>query len=154
MNSSIPISLSIASGIILLISAMQPYSFGQGLGFDESKWVLVDNKRISMTLNVEPVSLTKDENVGSVVIRLREINNDSTIPHVTFNVKIIRVGEILLDDRFHSHDGIVAIRFEHVDTERLEVFGNRESLYDAMNVNRDYPAVVTPLCRNFHWVHL
>ena len=143
MNSSIPISVLMFLGILIVsISSIQQLSFGQGLGFDESRSVLVDNKRISISLDMNPVFLTEDDKVGSASIRLREINNDNTVPHVTLNVKIIRAGEILLDDKFHSHDGIIAMRFEHVNNERMEVYGNRESLYNALNVNFDNPALV------------
>ena len=55
---------------------------------------------------------------------------------------MMRTNELLLDDQFHSSDGVVAIRFEHTDTEKNEVIGNRESLYNAVVTNREIPAVV------------
>tara|TARA_Y100000780_G_scaffold232028_1_gene260527 strand:+ start:1457 stop:2803 length:1347 start_codon:yes stop_codon:yes gene_type:complete len=131
----------IVSGV-LLFSTMQLPSFGQGLGFDESRQILVDGVRIYVTLDMKPVFLEEDDRVGTAFISIREVNTDTTIPHITLRVKMMRTNELLLDDQFHSSDGIVAIRFEHTDTEKNEVIGNRESLYNAVVTNREIPAVV------------
>jgi hypothetical protein len=127
---------------ILLIGALQLPAFGQGLGFDESASVIVDNKRVSITLDMKPIFLAEDVKDGSAVIRLREVNTDATVPHVTYHVRIMRVSELLLDDKFHSHDGILSIRFEHIDAENIEVIGERESLYDAVIADQQNPATL------------
>jgi hypothetical protein len=119
---------------------IQP-TFGQGLGFDESQSVLIDGKRVSVTLNMRPVFLTGEEKEGTAVIRFREVNTNNTIQHVTYHVKIMRASEPLLDERFHSHDGILAIRFEHADG-AIEAFGERDSLYGAVFADQQNPSVV------------
>lgn len=141
MNSYVFVSALLATGL-LLIGAMQLSSFGQGLGFNESRSVVVGDKRVSVTLDMKPVFVTEDDKVGSVVIRLREVNNNSTIPQVTFQIKIMRASQLLLDERFHSQDGIVSLRFERADTEKVEVIGNRESLYNAVVADQGNPAVI------------
>jgi hypothetical protein len=90
---------------------------------------------------MKPVFLTEDDKVGSATIRLRDVNTDATVPHVTYHVKIMRASELLVDDRFHSHDGVILLRFEHTDTQS-EVIGNRESLYNAVIVDQQNPALV------------
>ena len=72
----------IVSGV-LLFSTMQLPSFGQGLGFDESRQILVDGVRIYVTLDMKPVFLEEDDRVGTAFISIREVNTDTTIPHIT-----------------------------------------------------------------------
>ncbi len=139
MHSPVLICGLLVSGI-LFSSTFLP-SFGQGLGFDESNSIIVDGKRVSVTLDMKPVFLTEDDKVGSATIRLREVNTDATVPHVTYHVKIMRASELLVDDRFHSHNGILSLQFEHTDTEN-EVIGNRESLYNAVIADQQNPALV------------
>jgi hypothetical protein len=78
--------------------------------------------------------------VGSAKMRLREVNTDATIPHVTYHVKIMRSSELLLEELFHSHTGIVSLSFEHADSGNVEVIGERESLYNA--IIADQPVTV------------
>jgi len=141
MDMNLSVMSSLISGLLLICATQLPV-FGQGLGFDESRSIIVDNRRISVTLDMKPVFLTEDDKNGSAVIRLREVNTDATVPHVTYHIKIMRLSEVLLDDLFHSHDGIVSLRLEHIDTGRVEVMGDRESLYNAVIADQQNPAVV------------
>ncbi|MFQ5920579.1 MAG: hypothetical protein ACE5JV_01010 [Nitrososphaerales archaeon] len=136
------ITVTLVSVLLLLTGAAQSPAFGQGLGFDESDPAIVDSRQVSITLDMKPVFLTEDDKTGSAVIRLREVNTDVTIPHVTYHVKLMRASELLLDERFHSHDGAAHLRLEHVDATDTEVTGERESLYDAIISDAENPAVV------------
>ncbi|MFQ5940351.1 MAG: hypothetical protein ACE5KA_01450 [Nitrososphaerales archaeon] len=126
----------------LSIGVTQLPAFGQTLGFDESSSVIVNDKRVALTLEMRPLFVIEDDKDGSVVIRLREVNTNVTIPHVTYQIKMMRTSELLVDDRFHSHEGILSLRIEHTQTDKVEVIGNRESLYDAMIADLKNPAVV------------
>jgi hypothetical protein len=131
--------------MFLLVSSMFVASFSQGSAVYETGSVTADGRRVSLTLEMDPVFLTEGQMNGSAVIRLREVNTDTTISHVTYNVKIMRASVMLLEDRFHSHDGVIKIQFEHVDAEDVEVIGNRESLYNAIVADQRNPAIVKGL---------
>ncbi|MEM3084111.1 MAG: hypothetical protein QXP61_03380, partial [Nitrososphaerales archaeon] len=126
--------------VVILIGLLQQPIYGQALGFVESNSILVGNKRLSLTIDMKPAFLD-GETEGTSVIRLREIANDRTIPHVTFNIKLMRASELLFDEYFHSHDGMLSIRFEHVDNDRTQVIGSRESIYNAIVADSSSPIV-------------
>lgn len=137
MNSLLGILLA---AVILLIGMIQLPAHGQGLGFVESNSVVIENKRVSVTIDMKPVFVTENDKEGSVTIRLREVNTDSTVPHVTYHVKVTRASELLLDEKFHSHSGTVSLRLEHTD--EIEVIGERESLYNSVIADKENPAIV------------
>lgn len=134
------IFIPLASGIFLVTIAQSP-AFGQALGFDESRTFAIDNRRLSVTLEMRPLFITEDTQESTATIRLREVNTDATVPHVTYHVKIVRSGELLVDDRFHSHEGTLLFRFENADT-KDELTGERESLYDAIIADRQNPVII------------
>lgn len=134
-------NLVLATAAILLISATQLPVFGHGMPFDVGE-VMVGDRRVSVTIDMKPVFLTQDDKVGSAIIRVKEVKTNMTLPHITYHLKITRVSELLLDERFHSHDGVVSLRFEHTDADKAEVIGNRESLYNAVLADLGNHAVV------------
>jgi peptide/nickel transport system substrate-binding protein len=92
---------------ILLASASAAY--GHGLGADQSLPVAIGNRQVAVQAAINPSSFEEAAAGSRPVFTARafEPSSNSTISDLDYDIKVDHNGAVLLDQKFHSGDGLV-----------------------------------------------
>ncbi len=83
-------------------------AYGQGVGTDKSFAASIDGKQVSVEATLSPNDLdAAQRDQPTLLIRTVDTSNNATIAGIDCHVVVTREGKTLLDQEFHSTDGIV-----------------------------------------------
>ncbi len=144
--------------ILALIILMSVYSvmpvkypivgkaYADGLSFESLPAFLVQGRPLSLFIKIDPIILTP-ENASSPSLQLRlfDLNNNETIPHVSYLVYATKGDQEMMNLRFHSHTGPLKINI-HSKAGPVEVLdGERDSNTGIWTAKDGEIGVQTPL---------
>lgn len=83
-------------------------AYGQGVGTDKSFAASIDGKQVSVEATLSPNDLdAAQQGQPTLLIRTVDTSNNATIAGIDYHVVVTKEGKTLLDQEFHSTDGIV-----------------------------------------------
>ena len=95
--------------ITILLFSFIPLSHQHGLGYEILPPVIIDGKKISLEVNSLPgPGLEPDSR--SLTFALLDVSNTITIRNVEFQVKGIKGGETLFEEKFNRDNGILEMK--------------------------------------------
>lgn len=122
-----------------------PPAHGHGLGFDETPPAIIGDRQVSVEATMSPtyIEAVTDEGARPVLtVRAHDPGSNATIAGMDFRIAVEHSGEVLLDQRFSSPDGLVKINLVPADLEVAEVNGQPASPDRRVEVSNDNPAEV------------
>jgi len=107
-----PASLVLAAFLVVVVVAssfVAGSAYGHGLGVDQSLPVTIGNRQVAVEASLEPTSIDQISNRSpTLLVRAFDPGSNTTISGVVdYRIAVELQGEMLLDQRFHSSDGIV-----------------------------------------------
>ena len=100
--------------------------FGDGLFQENLPPATVGDRQASLFTQINPPVLTADSKEDKFfVLRLFDANNNQTIEHVSYFISVEKGGKLLMRDLFHSHQGLLKLKFNPSDS-NVVVYGSIE----------------------------
>jgi peptide/nickel transport system substrate-binding protein len=96
--------------LVIIFGTLINSAYGHGLGRDQALPVAVGEKQVTVEAIIDPTFMPLPESASpTFIIRAHDENSDANIPGVDFRIVVELQNETLLDQRFRSSDGVVAI---------------------------------------------
>jgi hypothetical protein len=131
-----------ASLIVVLLMSFS-IAYGHGLGFDESPPVLIGARQVSVETTLSPSFLEGvDQGRPVFTVRAHDPGNNSTIADMDFRVVVEHEGEVVLDQQFHSQDGLVIANLVPDAGASAAQVNGQQAGADRVEVNKDKPAEI------------
>ena len=81
-------------------------AFGHGVHSEAMTGLVINGREVSLSPSTSPPFLTtENSDIVALNLRLFEVLDNSTIPQVSYSIRVIKDGEIIMDEVFHSHIG-------------------------------------------------
>ncbi|MDE1863249.1 MAG: hypothetical protein KGI33_10080, partial [Thaumarchaeota archaeon] len=110
-------------------------------GIPPSPPASIGNRRLELTLKIYPNSTMP--NVHYIWFRFFDANTNQTLHHITFFLHITNQSQLLFYELFHTHTGILEIRFISTSGTKWYVTGDREPILGGwMPYKDDEPVTV------------
>ena len=105
------IFLSLILSLIVLSSSV-PFipqrAYGDGFAMENLPPATVGNMKLSLFVKLDPPIITNDLSKDrTLTLRLFDADTNQTVPHDTFLVTIEKHDQLLMRDKFHTHDGLL-----------------------------------------------
>jgi len=113
------IFLGILIGIVVL-GVELPDSFGHGLGSETMDPVTVGDKQVTLEVGS---TTDYDTEIRQITIDLSETSTRDLIKETTFNVELIKGGNVLLENNFERDDGVLIMNLVPSEDENVQVIG-------------------------------
>ena len=126
---------------ILILSSMVPFvpqqAYGDGFAMENLPPASVGNLKLSLFVKLDPAIITNDINKDrTLTLRLFDADTNQTIPHDTFLITVTKHDQLLLRDKFHTHDGQLTLVINPTKTiGKWTVYGNQD---DVLGWTPDY----------------
>ncbi|HEX2614372.1 MAG TPA: hypothetical protein VHL10_02695, partial [Nitrososphaera sp.] len=108
--------LAFALIAVLVFSALSyQRAFADGLTQENLPPASVGNRNASLFVKISPPILTTESKQDAFMqFRLFDANNNQTIPHTTYNIRVTKGvadnnSKPIMQDFFHSHDGLLTL---------------------------------------------
>ncbi|MEO9294997.1 MAG: CFI-box-CTERM domain-containing protein [Nitrososphaera sp.] len=124
---------------------MSSAAYGHGLGSDQSLPVAIGNRQVTVQAAINPSSLEAVAGAKPVfTARAFEPSSNSTIANLNYDIKVEHNGAVLLDQKFHSGDGLVIANLvPDGSASEAQVNGKPAGGDGRVEVSRDNPATIT-----------
>ncbi len=133
MRSLTKSTLSAIFGLIILLSAV-PFvfqkSYGDGFAMENLPPATVGNLKLSLFVKLDPPIITNDLSKDrTLTFRWFDADTNETIPHDTFIVTVTKHDQLLLREKFHTHDGVLTLIINPTTTlGKWTVYGNADDV--------------------------
>ncbi|HEX2557459.1 MAG TPA: hypothetical protein VHK86_03995 [Nitrososphaera sp.] len=129
--------LAFALIAVLVFSALSyQRAFADGLTQENLPPASVGNRNASLFVKISPPILTTESKQDAFMqFRLFDANNNQTIPHTTYNIRVTKGvadnnSKPIMQDFFHSHDGLLTLKIEPKEGP-LTIFGTQDPFQNA-----------------------
>ena len=130
----------IFSGLILSLFSV-PYAFGHGIGFDTISSIVVDDKEISVT--VEIPSYYDQTNERQVTITAVDKQSQESIENVTYLIGLFHNNELIFRNYFSTNDGTLSMNVKYDDSDSIHINGQQDSILSAWSASPEQPLEIS-----------
>ncbi len=131
-----PLTKSILAVIfgILILTSMVPLipkkAYGDGFAMENLPPASVGNLKLSLFVKLDPPIITSDLSKDrTLTFRLFDADTNQTIPHDTLLITVTKHDQLLLRDKFHTHDGVLTLVINPTKTiGKWTVYGNQDDV--------------------------
>ncbi len=119
---------------ILILSSMTPLipkkAYGDGFAMENLPPASVGNLKLSLFVKLDPPIITNDLSKDrTLTFRLFDADTNQTIPHDTLLITVTKHDQLLLRDKFHTHDGVLTLIINPTQTiGKWTVYGNEDDV--------------------------
>ncbi|AIF84879.1 hypothetical protein NTE_02841 [Candidatus Nitrososphaera evergladensis SR1] len=117
-------------------------AYGHGVGTDKSLPVAIGGRQVAVEASLSPNDIdTAGKAQPTLMIRTLDAGNNATIAGIDYHVTVAKDDKILLDQEFHSSDGIVFAKLTP-DASAKVAQVNGQANPDRVNVSKDAPVEI------------
>ena len=118
-------------------------AFGHGLGGETHPPVSLDNRDVTLSINISPSVYDKDDLERYITVNLSESKNQSIVEHVTFALEMTKDGEKIFRRLFHDDSGNLIIKVLDDDSNEIKIKGDKSPAIDAWMKTATEPVIMT-----------
>lgn len=125
--------------LVLLIPANVAY--GHGLGIDTISAVNLQNKKISMS--IEMPSTLEATNESQITITTKDDSTKENVKNVTLLIGLYHDDKMIFRNYFFTEDGVLEIKIKSTAEGQVSIQGNQDSLLGAYYATDSTPIMIT-----------
>jgi hypothetical protein len=133
LHKSILYTICTSTLLCVLVSVIPFQAHGDGFSSENLPPASIGNRSASLFIKINPPVITS-ENTGDryLLLRLFDANNNKTITHDSFFIEVRKHNQLLMQDLFHTHSGVLILKITPTSTiGKWDIYGDKEPFLDA-----------------------
>lgn len=123
--------------LFLLYTTSFYNAYGHGLGFDTIQGIQVDNKKITIT--VEMPSYFDSSQVNKIIISAIDENTKQNAKNVTFLIGLFHEQKMIFRNYFFAPNGVLNLNVNSTNENEIKIIGKQDSLLGAWHATESQP---------------